>query len=181
MKNLLTILFITFFSVKGIAQTENINSGKYHSAKEHFETKYKKQEYSKYPKFQIRLENDRVIIGSVKIIEFSRDLEGKFKIILENGLLDPMKINGNPVLKISNMDELALLNPNPQTKRFKFWIFAQNKSLEKGTLEYLLVGGANPYEYYFEIQNENADENTSFKEFVEGAKLTYLAYGGIII
>lgn len=181
MKKLFTILSIIIFSVKGNAQTENINSGKYHPAKEHFETQYKKQEYPKYSKFQTKLEKDRVVIDVVKVIEFPKYLDEKFKLIFENGLLDPMRINGNLVLKIASMDELPLLNINPQTKRFIFWIFPKNNNGEKDSVEYVLRGKVNPDEYYFELQNENADEHTSFKEFVEGAKLTYLAYGGIII
>ena len=181
MKKIFTILSIIIFAVKGNAQTEDIYGGKYHPAKEHFETQYKKHEYPKYSRFQIKLEMDRVIIDVVKLIEFSKDLDEKFKLIFENGLLDPMRINGNPVLKIASMDELPLLSTNPQIKRFKFWIFPQNSNAKKDSVEYVLRGRMNPNEYYFELQNENADENTSFKEFVEGAKLTYLAYGGIII
>lgn len=181
MKKIFTILSIIIFAVKGNAQTENINSGKYHPAKEHFESEYKKQEYPQFLRSQIRLEKDRVVIGVVKVIEFPQHLEEKFRLIFEKGLLDPMRINGNSVLKIASMDELPLLSTNPQTKRFKFWIFPQNKNIEKDSIEYVLRGRANPDEYYFELQNENADENTSFKKFVEGAKLTYLAYGGIII
>lgn len=181
MKGLLTILYIIFFHVNGNAQTENINSGKYHPAKEHFETKYQKQEYPKYLRSQIKLEKDRIIIDVVKVVWFSERLDERFKLIFENGLLDPMKINGSPILVIANMDELPLLSTNSQTKRFKFWIFPQNKPLEKDSEEYFLRGRLNPDEYYFELQNKNADEKTSFKEFVEGARLTYLAYGGIII
>lgn len=181
MKKIFTILSIVIFTARGNAQTENINTGKYHPAKEHFETKYKKQEYFKYPKSQIRLEKDRVVIDVVKVIEFSKNLDEKFKLIFENGLLDPMRINGNPVLAIASIDELPLLNTNPQTRRFKFWIFPQNKNVEKDSVECVFKGRVNPDEYYFELQNENADENTSFKEFIEGANLTYLAYGGIVI
>lgn len=181
MKNLFTILSTVFFIINGNAQTEDINNGKYHPAKEHFETKYKKQEYPKYLKSQVKLEKDKVVIDVVKTIEFSKRLDEKFKLIFENGLLDPMRINGSPVLAMASMDELPLLSTNPQTKRFKFWIFPNNKNIQKDSVEYILRGRANPDEYYFELQNENADEHTSFKEFVEGAKLTYLAYGGIII
>ncbi|WP_223608114.1 hypothetical protein [Chryseobacterium sp. OSA05B] len=181
MKKLFTIASIVFFAVKGNAQTENINSGKYHAAKEHFETQYKKQEYPTYLRSQVKMEKDRVVIDVVKVIEFPKYLDEKLKLIFENGLLDPMRINGNPVLKIVSMDELPLLSTNSQTKRFKFWIFPQNNNAKKDSVEYVLRGKVNPDEYYFELRNENADENTSFKEFVEGAKLTYFAYGGIII
>jgi hypothetical protein len=182
MKNLFTIFFIIISVINVFGQTENIESGKYHPAKEHFETEYVKQEYSKYSKSQIRIEKNKVIIDVVKNIEFPDDIDGKFKLIFENGLIDPMRVDGSVSLKVSSIDELTLLNPNPQTKRFKFWVFPQNtSSMNKGTFDYMMQNRANPDEYYFELHNESADENTNFKEFIEGAELTYLAYGGIII
>lgn len=160
------------------AQAENINTAKYHPAKEHFETKYHKQEYSKYLKSQVKLEEGKVIIDKIKIIEFPESIDDESKLILENGFLDPMKINGSLILKISKINELTLLNPNSQTKRFSFWIF---KNIMPSSNKGILRNRINPDEYYFELQNENANKNTSFKDFVVGAKLTYLSFGTIII
>ncbi|MDR6524854.1 hypothetical protein J2787_000224 [Chryseobacterium rhizosphaerae] len=181
MKHIFTIAFIVFFAIKGKGQTENIDSGKYYPAKEHFETQYKKQEHLKYRKTQVRLEKNRAIINVVKSIEFPENIGDRFKLIFENGLLDPMLINGNAHVKISVVNELPLLNTDPQTKRFSFWIFRRNENLKKGTLESILGNNVNPEEYYFELYNEKADNNTSFQKFVEGAELTYIGYGGIII
>jgi len=182
MKKQLVIFFIIISINKFFGQTENIENGKYHLAKEHFETKYVKQENKKYLQSQIKVEKNRVIINVVKSIEFSENLEKRFKLIFENGLVDPARVNDDYVLRISSLDELILLNPNPQTKRFKFWIFPQKKmSVNNKSVKYMLQGRANPDEYYFELQNNNADENTSFEEFVRGAKLTYLAYGAIVL
>ena len=44
-----------------------------------------------------------------------------------------------------------------------------------------MVGLANPNEYYFELQNEDADENRTNEDFINGAKLTFLKFGTIII
>lgn len=69
---------------------------------------------------------------------------------------------------------MPLLNPDSQTKRFKFW----GISPKDETAEVALM---NPIEYYFEIQNESATENTSFEDLVNGATLTFLKRGGIIL
>ena len=178
-KIFISSLMLLFF-IKGKGQTEDINSGKYYSAKEHFETQYIKQGYSRYLKSQIKIENNKVIINVVYHIEFPENLDNKFKLILGSGLLYPMVINRSPMVKISMMDELPLLDINPKTKRFKFWVFRNNETLQNGIVE-KIGDSSNPEEYYFELYNENADTNTSFNDFVEGAKLTYIGYGGIII
>lgn len=174
-------MFVAFFAIKGIAQTENINSGKYHPAKEHFETIYKQQEHSKYLRSQVKLEKAKAIINVVNILEFPENVGEKFKLIFGSGLLYPMAINGTPHVKIAAINELPLLNINPQTKRFSFWMFGQDEFLGKSVLLGLLENRVNPTEYYFELYNENADEMTSFEEFIDGAKLTYIQSGGIII
>lgn len=59
------------------------------------------------------------------------------------------------------------LNPNPQTKRFIFWVFR--------------IGAANPTEYYFELYNKNATKETSIEEFIENARMTFYYKGTLII
>jgi len=174
MKVLIKIIFAILFPLNVFGQTEDINAGKYHPAKEIFETKYEKKEYHKFLKSQIIIEENKVILSTTKSIEFSENSDSKTKLILMNGLLDPYEINRSYKLRISSITELPLLNPNPQTKRFKFWIFYKE---DKNAL----VNSINPHEYYFELQNENSNEKTSFEDFVNGAKLTFLKLGGIII
>jgi hypothetical protein len=70
-------------------------------------------------------------------------------------------------LTIGNFDELKLLNPNYQTKRFLIWIYRK--------------GMANPTEWYFELQNIKANEKTNLTEFIENAELTFIKKGTIII
>ncbi|MBK1896361.1 hypothetical protein [Chryseobacterium paridis] len=177
-----TIFLVITLMGRLFGQTENIENRKYHPAKEHFEKEYIKQDYQKYLKSQIKIEKDKVIIDVVKIIEFSENLDKRFKLIFENGLIDPTKVNSSYILRISSIDELKLLNPNPQTKRFSFWVFPQGKtSVQNNSVEHMLRGRFNPDEYYFELQNDNADDNTSFEEFIVGARLTYLGYSGIVL
>ena len=174
MKTTIQIIFLILIPLNIFAQTENINSGKYHPAKEIFEKHYEKSEYPKFAKSQIKVEKNKVILSDIKSIEFNENSDEKTKLILKSGLLDPYLINGSYNLKIGWIDELTLLNPNPQTKRFKFWIFySGNKNP--------LLNSVNPHEYYIELYNENANENSNFENFVKDAKLTFLKYGGITI
>lgn len=180
-KSKVILFFVFLIYVPFWGQIEDIESGKYYPAKEYFETRYEKQEHQKLLKSQIKIEKNKVIIDNVKRIEFSENLDKKYKIILENGLLDPVKVNGSPILVISDINELVLLNPNPQTKRFSFWVFPQKRITTTNSISEILSSSINPSEYYFELQNEHANEKTTFTEFIEGAKLTFLAFGTIII
>ena len=174
MKIVIQTIFLILIPLNIFAQTENINTGKYHPAKKIFETKYQKKDYTKYLKSQIKIYDNKVVFNDLKYFEFSERSNEITKIILTSGLLNPYEINGSQNLTISIITELPLLNPNAQTKRFKFWIYPkQSKNA--------LVNMINPSEYYFELQNENANEETSFQEFVNGAKLTFLTFGTIII
>lgn len=155
-------------------QTENINNGKYYPAKEVFETKYKKNNYIKIPNSQIKVEKDRIVFNNVRTLAFDNDIDVKAKLILSNGFLNPYDINGSFNLRISAITELPLLNPNFKIKRYKFWIF----SIAENRDDIIL---ANPIEYYFEIQNDDAEASTTFEEFISNAKLTFLIKGGIIL
>ena len=173
MKTLIQIL-IFFISLNFFGQTENINSGKYHPAKEIFETKYKIMTFGKFLPSQIIVTDNKVTFNITKSFEFSEKSNKLTKLILTSGLLDPYEINGSNQLTISTIDELYLLNPNPQTRRFKFWIYYLNSKNP-------LLNSVNPSEYYFELQNENADENTTSTDFIKGAELTFLTFGTIVI
>lgn len=181
MKKLLIVLISILFVSKISAQKEDINSGKYHPAKEHFETQYQFKEYSKFSTLQIQIDGNKVVLDKLQSITYPKDINGNLKLIFENGLLDPMKIIRHSHLVISGINELPLLNPNSHTKRFSFIVFRNNLEIGGNDLMKSLIGNANPDVYYFEIQNIKADENTSFEDFVKGATLTYIGHGGIII
>ena len=130
--------------------------------------------YVKFPKSQIKGENNKIILDNLKSIEFSENSDSLTKLILSNGLLDPYQINGSYNLKISTITEIPEPNPNSKIKRFNFWIFYFGN-------ENPLLNSVNPHEYYFELQNENATKNTSIENFIEGAKLNVLKYNVIIL
>ncbi len=73
----------------------------------------------------------------------------------------------NDSLSICCFEQLEMLNPNAQTKRFKFWVFR--------------IGVSNPTEYYLEFQNDKATKATSLKEFLEHAIMTFYHKGSLII
>lgn len=73
----------------------------------------------------------------------------------------------NDSLSICCFEPLGLLDPNPQTRRFKFWVFR--------------IGMANPTEYYLELQNYKATKATTLKEFLESSTMTFYYKGTIII
>lgn len=73
----------------------------------------------------------------------------------------------NDSLSICCFEQLEKLNPNPQTKRFKFWVFR--------------IGVANPTEYYLELQNEKASKATTMKEFFKSSIMTFFYKGTLII
>ena len=181
MKKLLFIFTVFLFISKISAQREDINSGKYNGAKEHFETEYQYQDYSKFSKSQIQIDGNKVVLDRLQSIVYPKDTDKNLKLIFENGLLDPMQIVQHPHLVVSGIDELPLLNPNPQTKRFSFIVFRNNVQIGGNELTQTLVGSLNPDIYFFEIQNKKADENTSFEDFIKDANLTYLGHGGILL
>jgi len=73
----------------------------------------------------------------------------------------------NDSLSICCFEQLEKLNPNPQTKRFKFWVFR--------------IGLANPTEYYLELQNDKATKATTMKEFLENSIMTFFYKGTLIM
>ena len=73
----------------------------------------------------------------------------------------------NDSLLICCFEELERLNPNPQTRRFKFWVFR--------------IGITNPTEYYLELQNDKATNETTMKEFLESSIITFYYRGALII
>ncbi|WP_313255472.1 hypothetical protein [Empedobacter sp.] len=150
-----------------------MNNGKYYIPKMVFDKKYQKMEFSHFPKSQIKIVENKFFYNenSFELWDKKDDLT---KLVLESGLLNPNLINRGQNLKISIITELHLLNPNSQTKRFKFWVYPnQDKNA--------LVNMINPSEYYFELENENATEKTTIENFINGAKLTFFTFGTIIL
>jgi len=189
MKNLLLIL-LTINLTNSFGQSTD--EEKYRFAKEVFNSKkYKKDSY---PRFQqnIQLVGDSTYQFGEKILTLS--IENKsYEKLFKKGIFNPDVIFGkettkktkaeldtvapdkkilynlfrNDSLSICCFEELEKLNPNPQTKRFSFWVTR--------------LGIFNPTKYYIEFYNKKATKETSIEEFIENAKMTFYYQGTTII
>jgi hypothetical protein len=188
-KLLLTILFgISISSVFG----QELNEVKYQFAKDIFNSeKYTKTDYQRFSDKIELIENDTYKFGD-KLLKVEIDNE-HFRKIFEKGIFNPDVIFGkettkktktepdtlsqnqkvlynltrNDSIAVCCIEELEKLNPNPQTKRFKFWV--------------LRIGIANPTEYYLELYNNKATKETSFEDFIEDSEMTFYYKGTLII
>jgi hypothetical protein len=190
MKTLLYIILTYTISItKLFGQSDAV---KYQFAKEVFEKEYQTKSYEKFTG-KIVIENKNSIKYDEKVLTVP-DISDDYKLIFTKGIFYPNIITGNQIaitkrkseidsmtaneklfysmtrtdsLGIGNFGELEELNPNPQTKRFIFWLWT--------------LGRANPTECYFELKDEKATKETSLKEFIENSKLTFYYKGTIII
>jgi hypothetical protein len=70
-------------------------------------------------------------------------------------------------LAIGDFQELKYVESSPKQKRYLFWLF--------------IKGFANPTEYYIELTNKNATGSTNISDFINGAELTFIWRGSLII
>ncbi|WP_224996864.1 hypothetical protein [Cesiribacter sp. SM1] len=133
-------------------------------AKELFEKKYKKQVYPRFKRILITEKDNVISFGptTIELLTNSPDLLP----IFTTGLFYPRILDSHS-LRISDLEELKFLSDSPTVKRFRFWLYHPNR--------------ANPQVYFFELTNEKADENTDIKAFIEGASLTFVKDGWIIL
>ncbi|UOK42234.1 MULTISPECIES: hypothetical protein [Flavobacterium] len=191
MKKILKTIIIVLSCFSVYAQKENLNQTKYQFAQRVFEKEYSETVFEKF-RGRIIIENENTIKFDEKTLTLNVNKE--YIDIFTSGLFYPNLITGNHIveiksqeeldkmtkdeklfynlsrtdsLTISNLQELYLLNPNYQTKRFCFWIFRP--------------GRANAQEWYFELQNKKATKNTKLSDFIKNAKLTFCKSGTIII
>ena len=78
-----------------------------------------------------------------------------------------MKILRNDSLSISDFEEQNNFGGSPKEKKFKFLLFSK--------------GLMNPTVYYIELTNDNATRETDLKTFINGARLTLVTKGSILI
>jgi hypothetical protein len=168
------------------------NEAKYKFATDVFHSKkYSKHDYQKFQNVIELVGNETYKFGD-KILKISIDdkrLQGFFEL----GIFNPDVVFGttttkqsdvaidslsksqkvfynllrNDSLSICCFEELEKLNPNSQTKRFKFWLYRPE----------LL----NPTEYYIEFYNDKATKDTVIEDFIKKSKITFFYQGTIII
>jgi hypothetical protein len=191
MKTLLLLTMMFFVNVQ-LLLGQNENEIDYRFAKEAFKSEnYKRNNYPRFDREVTKIDEGVFKFGKKYLtIELERP---EYEKIFKLGIFNPDIVFGketysktkaeldtlsqkqkvfynfikNDSLSICCVEELKKINPNPQTKRFIFWLFR--------------IGIANPTEYYFELYNENATKRTSFEEFIENARMTFFYAGTIII
>lgn len=193
MKKLIAICITLLITISTYPQSESLNDSRYIFPKRVFTEEYKRQKHKRYRGKITVIDKNNIKYGD-KILTIPT-LKEEYTLIFTSGLFHPEIIVGkgkaivksqSEINKMSdtqkvmyqmsrrdsiiigyNFDELKLLNPNPQTKRFVFWL--------------LTPGLGNTTECYFELYNPNATDKTPMQEFINGARLTFYHRGTIII
>ena len=100
-------------------------------------------------------------IGKKIKIELSKTDTAKPNPVLVKSILQPDS------LSLSAFEELKFLETSPHHKRFRFWMDTK--------------GLANPTVYFIELTNNKATTDTPLSEFVQGADLTFIEEGWVIM
>jgi hypothetical protein len=182
------LIGLSFFHCFG--QTDN--EGKYQFAKDVFNSKeYVKGNYDRFSGRIDSIDSNTFRLGEkiLKIETGNNELRkligigvfnadeifGKETTIKTKAEIDSLSQNQKVFFNLTRNDSLAIccfeslekLNPNPQTKRFKFWV--------------MKIGVANPTEYYIELYNDKATKETELDEFIENSKMSFYYKGTLII
>ncbi|MEP7236890.1 MAG: hypothetical protein ABI685_03455 [Ferruginibacter sp.] len=192
------LMFLNPFVSKGqkdtfIIRTNFVNQGEQEDywAEKFFYEKYQKQDYKK-------IQGD-IVVNDKNHIKFGNKIlrayfSPEFRNIFTQGLFYPQLITGdsvalkksqeeiskmtdgqrvfynmtqNDTLSIGEFEELKFLNKNPTIKRYRFW-------------EYRKWSG-NPQVYFIELTNPTATKSTDMTTFINGATLTFVKAGWIIM
>lgn len=170
---------------------QNASDNKYRLAESVFKTMYKRNSYQN---FDGKIENIggnfykfgskilKVAIDDTTLLEifangiFNPDIIfGKETTHKEKSELDTLSQDKKAFYNLTRNDSLAIccfeqldkLNPNAQTKRFKFWV--------------IRIGIANPTEYYIELYNDKAIQSTTLRDFLANSIMTFYYRGTLII
>jgi hypothetical protein len=129
--------------------------------KQIFKFDYKKKSYKRFQGQIKRLE--RATFKFDSIVVKNTDGDKRLLLMLEKGILYPWM----PTLTINMWDELSDLNPSYKVKRFRLSVRMFN------------VG--NPTVYFIELTNKNATLDMDIMIFIEGAELTFMKQGWVMI
>ena len=190
MKTLIIYILIGFSCFHCLGQTDN--EVKYQFAKGVFNSKeYVKRNYDRFSGRIDTIDSNTFILGEkiLKIETGNNELRkligigvfnadeifGKETTKKTKAEIDSLSQNQKVFFNLTRNDSLAIccfeslkkLNPNPQTKRFKFWV--------------MRIGVANPTEYYIELFNDKATKETELDEFIENSKMSFYYKGTLII
>lgn len=132
-----------------------------------FKENYKSQSFQRFEGNVKNMTDSIAYNESVMALNCNDNLKGIFK----NGLLYPEILCSDTLFgsigRVTNIKELKLLNPTGKVKRFSLWLFRKRMH--------------NPSVYLFELTNDEAKNDMSMEEFIDGAQLTFFTYGWLII
>ncbi len=126
-----------------------------------FKFDYKKKKYKRFQGEITRI--DSTTFRFDDIIVKHTDPDKRLILMFEKGILFPWSHG----LNINLWSELTELNPSHKVKRFRLGVHVFNI--------------ANPYSYFIELTNENATADMDIMTFIEGAQLTFLKEGWLMI
>ena len=185
-----TLSIVLLFLITSCCRAQDGNEFRNESASQIFYSgQYKKRRHPGYPQQIEEIAKDWFRYGD-RIINIAIE-DTSFRRFFTSGIFNPDIIFGklpDPVsqtgdtsaqtglvnsffrsdsLSICCFEELSALNPDPQTRRFSFWLFKP--------------GLMNPTEYYIEFYNKHAIKKTSSAKFIAGSYMTFFAVGTVIL
>jgi hypothetical protein len=126
-----------------------------------FKFEYKRKTYKRFQGKISRIDSTTFKFDSVTVRH--TDPDKRLILMLEKGILFPW-MHG---LNINMWEELTELNPSFKVKRFRLGVQMFNIS--------------NTTVYFIELTNKNATPNMDIMKFIEGANLTFLKQGWVLI
>jgi hypothetical protein len=126
-----------------------------------FKFEYKKKTYKRFQGQISRIDSTTFKFDSVVVR--NTDPDKRLALMFEKGIVFPWM----PGLNINMWDELTALNPSFKVKRFRLGVHMFNM--------------ANPTVYFIELTNKNATPDMDIMKFIEGADLTFLKQGWLMI
>lgn len=126
-----------------------------------FKFDYKKKKHKRFQGQITRIDSTTFKFDSVIVRQTAPDK--RLTLMLEKGILFPWM----PGLTINMWEELTELNPSYKVKRFRLGVHMFNM--------------ANPTAYFIELTNKDATPDMDIMKFIEGAELTFLKQGWVMI
>lgn len=130
--------------------------------KQIFKFDYKKKNYKRFKGQISRVDSTTFKFDSL-IVRIIDPGDKRLILMLEKGILSPWM----RALKINISDELTELNPSYKVKRFRLSVHMFNIM--------------NPTVYFIELTNKDATPEMDIMKFIEGANLTFLKQGWVMI
>lgn len=126
--------------------------------------------YQVYPKFNGTIRVN--LVKQVQLVSYNSDtlrlvnVDDAFLPLFTEGTIYPT-VAGLSFHQMSAIEELKNATNSPKRRRFTFIVF--NSFI------------ANPIKYIFEVKNESASNSTDTKTFMQGAVLTFMKQGWLMI